>query len=179
MNEEAPIGSIVDTKAVSAKGDAPKKEEVFVGADISMEGFFIGVDVITNALAIATIGDVSSKALTPLLESVPAEEGALIEKKVLEGPGLATEGISAKVSTFPRGSASPTSARAEEAPFATPLVISFGDPFTTFLTWLELGIHWLLPHFPFPLLPPRCLIWSCLLMRDSMRFLKTWMMSPL
>ena len=39
MSKKASIGLIVDTKAVSAKGDTHKEEEVPAVVDVSMEGF--------------------------------------------------------------------------------------------------------------------------------------------
>ncbi|KAL0010232.1 hypothetical protein SO802_005340 [Lithocarpus litseifolius] len=101
-------------------------------SDASMKGFFADAKMIANAMAAATAtaaNDVSTKAQTPSLESVPAEKGAPVEEKIPEGPGLVTEGISAEVSTPPRGGASPMGARTEEVPLTTPLVISFSDPF--------------------------------------------------
>lgn len=73
MSEEAPIGPTIGTVAVSAKGNVLEKVEVSVATDTSIEGFFNGADVITEAIAsaivVATRED-SAKALVPQSEPI-------------------------------------------------------------------------------------------------------------
>nr|POF05223.1 hypothetical protein CFP56_56845 [Quercus suber] len=133
MSEEAPVRPTADTEATSAKDGTHEEGGVSTASDASMKGFFADAKMIANemAAAIATAAsDVSTKALTPSPKPVLAEKGAPVEEKIPEGPGLVTKGISVKVSTPPRGDASPTGAQTKESPLTTPPVISSSDPFT-------------------------------------------------
>lgn len=134
MSEEAPVGPTIDTEAAFAKGGTHEEGEVLTTTDASMKRcFFADANVIAKAMAAtiaAAASDVSAKATTPSLKSVPVEEGAPVEKKIPEGPGLVTEGISAEVSTPRKGGTSPTGAKIEEAPLTSPPpIISSSDPF--------------------------------------------------
>ncbi|XP_075667621.1 uncharacterized protein LOC142637225 [Castanea sativa] len=136
MSEDAPVGPTADTEAIFAKGGTHEEGEVFTEVDASMKRcFFADANVIAKAMAAAiatATSDVSAKAMTPSPESVPANEGAPVEEKILEGPGLVTEGISAEVSIPPRGGDSPTGTQTEEAPLTSPSpIISSSDPFVT------------------------------------------------
>ena len=85
-----------------------------------MEGFFDGVDVVAEAMAIAAptaTQGVPVKTLIPSAELVPVNEGTHTEKVSELAP------IPAKTPTPQKGPASPI------AFHATPLVISTSDPF--------------------------------------------------
>ena len=86
MGEEAPVKTSVSVGMASTEGTVPKKKEVSAAIDFPMKGFFDGVDIITEAMAFATVAairEVLAEALVPLLGLVFAEEGVFIGKKVI------------------------------------------------------------------------------------------------
>lgn len=106
MSEEVPIRPTINMAVVFVEGDVPKKEEVFVDTNTSMEEFFDGSNVIVEAMASATTaatGEVFVEASISLVEPDLVEGVAFVEEKILEQSGPTF----AKFSTPPKGGASP------------------------------------------------------------------------
>ena len=86
MGEEAPVKTSVSVGMASTEGTVPKKEEVSAAIDFPMKGFFDGADIITEAMAFATVAamrEVLVEALVPLSRPIFAEEGVFIRGKVI------------------------------------------------------------------------------------------------
>ena len=77
MSEEAPIDASASAGVASIEGIVLEKEEISTAANVCMESFFDGADVIAEAMASATIAttkEIPVKALVPLSRLVSAEQ---------------------------------------------------------------------------------------------------------
>lgn len=86
MSEEALIKLTVNMTTVSTEGTVPKKEEIPMAINTSMGGFFVGADIIAEAMASATVAaskEVSAKSLVPPSKPISIEEDNSIEEKVI------------------------------------------------------------------------------------------------